>query len=126
MNLRNLVEEINYIDLINLDEMVDEVEGISYNSKNTKPNDLFICLSGEHVDGHEYAEEAMANGAIACVVERRLSSDIPQILVESTTESMARLANALYDRPTNKINVIGVTGTNGKTQYYDTLVYITL
>ena len=106
MNLRNLVEEINYIDLINLDEMVDEVEGISYNSKNTKPNDLFICLSGEHVDGHEYAEEAMANGAIACVVERRLSSDIPQILVESTTESMARLANALYDRPTSKINVI--------------------
>jgi len=115
MNLRNLVEEINYIDLINLDEMVDEVEGISYNSKNTKPNDLFICLSGEHVDGHEYAKEAMANGAIACVVERRLSSDIPQILVESTTESMARLANALYDRPTSKINVIGVTGTNGKT-----------
>jgi len=115
MKLGNLIRNIDFIESINIDNYDEEIEGISYNSKKAKPNDLFICLTGEHVDGHEFAEEALANGAIACVVERRLSIDAPQIVVESTEEAIAKIADLFYASPSQKLNIIGVTGTNGKT-----------
>lgn len=115
MRLRNLIDCIDYIELVNLEDLSDEVEGISYNSKKTKPNDIFICLTGEHVDGHEYAEEALENGAIACVVERRLSINAPQIVVSSTEEMIAKISSIFYIEPSTKLNIVGVTGTNGKT-----------
>ena len=115
MRLRTLTDNINYIELVNIENFYDEIEGISYNSKKTKHNDIFVCLTGEHVDGHEYAEEAVTNGACLCVVERRLNLDIPQIVVEDTTESIAQISDLFYSSPSTKLNVIGVTGTNGKT-----------
>ena len=115
MKLRNLLDEIDFIETVNLDDLDEEVEGISYNSKKTSHKDLFICLTGEHVDGHEYAEEALSNGALACVVERRLSSDAPQIVVNSTSETIAKISDIFYAQPSSKLNIIGVTGTNGKT-----------
>ena len=115
MRLRTLIDNINYVELVNMDNMSDEIMGISYNSKKTAPNDLFICLTGEHVDGHEYAEEAFDNGAIAFVVERRLNLDAPQIVVENTSEIIAQISDFFFGSPSQKLNVIGVTGTNGKT-----------
>lgn len=115
MRLQNLIDEIEYIELVNFEDTYEEFMGISYNSKKVQPKDLFVCLTGEHVDGHEYAEEAVACGAIACVVERRLSVDVPQIVVRSTQEMLAKISSVFYDDPSHKINVIGVTGTNGKT-----------
>lgn len=119
MRLRNLLDEIDYIELVNFDkEDFDEdieIDGISYNSKRVNPHDLFVCLTGEHVDGHEYADEALLNGAVVCVVEKRLYIDAPQIVVNSTQDVLARISSSFYGNPTNKLNVIGVTGTNGKT-----------
>ena len=115
MKLRTLVDNINYLNLINLDDFSEEITGISYNSKKTNPNNLFICLVGEHVDGHEFAEEAAANGACAFVVERQLNLDVPQIIVSDTSESIAQIADLFYSSPSKKLNLIGVTGTNGKT-----------
>lgn len=115
MKLRNLIDSLDYIELVNCDDTSVEIEGISYNSKQTQANNIFICLSGEHVDGHEYAEEAVDNGAVACVVERRLNLDIPQIVVASTEDILAKISSEFYGNPSRKINVIGVTGTNGKT-----------
>lgn len=115
MRLRTLIDNLNYISLVNIDGFVTEIEGISYNSKKTQQNDLFICLTGEHVDGHEYAEEAVANGACICVVERQLNLDIPQVIVTDTSEAIAQIADLFYSSPSQKLNVIGVTGTNGKT-----------
>ncbi len=115
MRVRDFINSIDYIELVNMDDVRDDIEGISYNSKKAKPGDVFICLTGEHVDGHEYAEEAYSNGAIICVVERRLSSDIPQIVVSSTEESIAKISDVFYSSPSQKLNIIGVTGTNGKT-----------
>ena len=111
MRLRTLIDNINYVELVNMDNMSDEIMGISYNSKKTAPNDLFICLTGEHVDGHEYAEEAFDNGAIAFVVERRLNLDAPQIVVENTSEIIAQISDFFFGSPSQKLNVIGVTGT---------------
>ena len=115
MKLRNLIESINYIELVNCEDTSIEIDGVSYNSKQTRTNNIFICLPGEHVDGHEYAEEAVDNGAVACVVERRLNLDIPQIVVSSTEDILAKISAEFYGNPSSKINVIGVTGTNGKT-----------
>ena len=115
MRIRNLLDCIDYIELVNFDNFSDDINGISYNSKKTLPNDIFICLTGEHVDGHEFAEEAIENGAIACVVERILNLDVPQILVEHTAEAIAQISDSFYSSPSKKLNLIGVTGTNGKT-----------
>ena len=115
MILENLINSIDYIELVNLDDLTGDVLGISYNSKLTKKYDIFVCLTGEHVDGHEYAQEAMRNGAKVCVVERRLADDIPQIVVSSTAEMIAKISNVFYSEPSKKLNMIGVTGTNGKT-----------
>lgn len=115
MRLRTLVDEINYIELVNMEDMSVDIKGISYNSKKTQPDDVFVCLTGEHVDGHEFAEEAVANGACVCVVERILNLDVPQIVVSDTTELIAQISDLFYASPSQKINVIGVTGTNGKT-----------
>ena len=115
MKLRNVIETIDYIELVNCDDTSIEFDGISYNSRNTNPNDIFVCLMGEHVDGHEYAEEAIDNGAIACIVERRLNLDVPQIVVPSTEEMLAKISSEYYGNPSRKVNIIGVTGTNGKT-----------
>lgn len=115
MRLGNLIKEIDFIELVNVEDFDEEIENIQYNSKRVKSGDLFICLTGEHVDGHEYAEEALANGAVACVVERRLSIDAPQIVVSSTEEMIAKISSEFYANPSRKLNMIGVTGTNGKT-----------
>ena len=115
MRLSTLIDNLNYTQLVNMENFDGEIQGISYNSKKTKPHDLFICLSGEHVDGHEYAEEAVDNGATICVVERILNLDIPQIVVNDSTEAIAQISDLFYSSPSKKMNIIGVTGTNGKT-----------
>lgn len=115
MQLRTLLDNIQYNEVVNFDDELIEFDGISYNSKKTQLGDLFICLTGEHVDGHEYAQEAVEGGAVACVVERRLVIDVPQIVVDNTEEAIARISSVFYENPSSKINIIGVTGTNGKT-----------
>ena len=67
MKLDELIEHLDYKDLINFRNV--EISGISYNSKTTKKGDIFICLTGEYTDGHEYAKDALANGAAALLVE---------------------------------------------------------
>lgn len=115
MRLGNLIKELDVIEIVNITDFDEEIEGIAYNSKKVQPNDIFVCLTGEHVDGHEFADEAITSGAIACVVERRLSTDAPQIVVNSTDEIIAKISNLFYAEPSTKLNIIGVTGTNGKT-----------
>lgn len=115
MILGNLIDTIDYIELVNCEDTLTEIDGISFNSKQTQQNYIFVCLTGEHVDGHEYAEEAIRNGAVVCVAERRLNLDIPQIIVENSQETLAKISAEFYGKASSKVNVIGVTGTNGKT-----------
>lgn len=92
-----------------------EITGLSYNSAHTKSGDIFICIRGELSDGHNYAEDAVKKGAKALFCERELDIDVPQIIVSDTKRSMAYIACAFYMEPSEKLNLIGVTGTNGKT-----------
>lgn len=92
-----------------------DITGLSYNSLTTKENDIFICIRGEAVDGHKYAKSAVEKGAKALFCEEELDIDVPQIIVDDTKRSMANIAAAFYKEPSKSINLIGVTGTNGKT-----------
>ena len=92
-----------------------EITGLSYNSKTTDSGNIFICLVGENTDGHNYVKSAEENGAVALVVEHKVDSNLPQIIVKSTRKQIADIADAFYGSPTKSINLIGVTGTNGKT-----------
>lgn len=114
MKLDELIEYLKYDDLINFKNV--EISGISYNSKTTKKGDIFVCLVGEHTDGHEYAKMAIENGAAALLVERKVENvDIPQVQVDSTRHKIADIADRFYSRPSKGLNLIGITGTNGKT-----------
>lgn len=92
-----------------------EITGLSYNSKTTDTGNIFICLVGENTDGHNYVKSAEENGAVALVVEHKVDSSLPQIIVKSTRKQIADIADAFYGSPSKSINLIGITGTNGKT-----------
>ena len=115
MKLDELIEHLGYKDLINFKNV--EISGISYNSKTTKKGDIFVCLTGEYTDGHEYAQNAVENGAAALFVEHKVEADkkIPQVVVSSTRHQIADIADRFYSSPSRGINLIGITGTNGKT-----------
>ncbi len=114
MKLDELIEYLDYKDLINFKNI--DITGISYNSKTTKKGDIFVCLVGEHTDGHEFAKSAIENGAAALLVERKVEgTKIPQVVVSSTRHKIADIADRFYSSPSKGINLIGITGTNGKT-----------
>jgi UDP-N-acetylmuramoyl-L-alanyl-D-glutamate--2,6-diaminopimelate ligase len=91
------------------------VSSLETDSRQVKPGALFICLPGHTVDGHDFAAEAVERGAVAIVAERRLDVGVPQLIVPESRLAMAVLADAFYDHPSDKMKLIGVTGTNGKT-----------
>ncbi|MCR5260243.1 MAG: UDP-N-acetylmuramoyl-L-alanyl-D-glutamate--2,6-diaminopimelate ligase [Candidatus Gastranaerophilales bacterium] len=113
MKLSKLISELTREERINFQDV--EVTGISYNSKTTKKGDIFVCLVGENSDGHNFAKMAEENGAVALMTEKILDTKLPQIKVQSTRHQIADIAAAFYEYPSKNINMIGVTGTNGKT-----------
>lgn len=114
MKLDELIEYLDYKDLINFKNI--DITGISYNSKTTKKGDIFVCLVGEHTDGHEFAQMAIENGANALLVEKKVEgTKIPQVVVSSTRRKIADIADRFYSSPSKGINLVGITGTNGKT-----------
>ena len=92
-----------------------EIGGISADSKHVMRGDLFVCFGGEENDGHEFAAEAVAAGAVALAAERKLPIDVPQMIVEDGRKAMGLLAAAFYGHPEKKLKIVGITGTNGKT-----------
>jgi UDP-N-acetylmuramoyl-L-alanyl-D-glutamate--2,6-diaminopimelate ligase len=92
-----------------------DITSIEHDHRKVKEGSLFICVKGYTVDGHQFAEEAVRKGAKAVLAEQTLPVDVPVIVVQDTIRAMAVLADAFYDHPTQKIQLIGITGTNGKT-----------
>ncbi|HEY2652296.1 MAG TPA: Mur ligase domain-containing protein, partial [Solirubrobacteraceae bacterium] len=92
-----------------------EITGLAYDTRAVTAGTLFFCVPGFTRDGHEFAPEAIARGAVALVVERPLNLGVPEIRVPSVRAAMAPAAAAFYGDPTKTLQTIGVTGTNGKT-----------
>lgn len=92
-----------------------EIRSIEMDTRSMQPDSLFICLQGFTVDGHDFAEQAVKQGAVALLVDRPITINVPTILVPDTKRAMAILADIFYGQPTKQLHLIGVTGTNGKT-----------
>jgi UDP-N-acetylmuramoyl-L-alanyl-D-glutamate--2,6-diaminopimelate ligase len=92
-----------------------DVTGVAYDTRQVAPGTLFFCVPGFTRDGHDFAPEAIARGAVALVVQRPLALDVPEVLVPDVRASMAPAAAAFYGDPTSQLLTTGVTGTNGKT-----------
>ncbi len=111
-----------------LSEIIDEIEvqalsgdtqvlvkGIAMDSRHVQSGDLYACVPGFKVDGHDYASAAIASGAVALVVERFLPLNVPQVKVANVRQVMGSIAAMIYGHPSQQLELVGVTGTNGKT-----------
>lgn len=116
MRLKTIVDKLDTANLIG--EADQEINSLAYDSRRVKSGGLFFAISGFKHDGHKYIDNARGAGASAVVVERRVvdSGDkITQIVVPNSRRALAVAANVFYDYPSSKFDLIGVTGTNGKT-----------
>ncbi len=92
-----------------------EIRDLAYDARAVEPGSLFFCVPGGRADGHEFAPQAVEAGAAALVVERPLEVTVPQLVVDSARNAMPVAADEFFGRPTERLQVAGVTGTNGKT-----------
>lgn len=114
VKLTKLLQAIEVKQAFNDKEL--DITGVAYHSGKTTAGQLFVCIRGYKTDGHKYLPQAVANGAAAAVVEEfQEGIDIPQYLVENARIALARLGDAFYGHPSEKMKVIGITATNGKT-----------
>lgn len=93
-----------------------QIAGLSIDSRAVKPGDLFVAMQGSVMDGHDYIQNAIENGAVAIVGERKLNGfKVPYIRLENPRQALTWLSAAFYNWPARKLAVMGVTGTDGKT-----------
>jgi len=92
-----------------------EISALAYSSNSVTPGTLFFCVPGFTSDGHDFAPEAVKRGAAALVTERKLDLGVPELVVEDVRAAMGPAAARFYGDPTAQLEVIGITGTNGKT-----------
>ncbi len=90
------------------------ITSVTQDSRTVKPGSLFCAIRGA-TDGHEYLPEAIAQGAVAVLVDHPTNADVPEIVVSDTREATGHVASAFWGNPSDGLDLIGVTGTNGKT-----------
>ncbi len=119
MKLSLIIEELQkhscLIETINFREL--EIKKAEYNSKKIIGDEIFVCIKGFVTDGHLYLDDAKKNGAVAFIVseDANVKTTLPALRVKDTREALALVSDLIFGHPTQKLNIIGVTGTNGKT-----------
>lgn len=91
------------------------IHDVTHDSRVVGPGSLFACVPGERFDGHDFASAAIDRGAVALLVERSLDLPVPMLRVRSVREALGPAAAAVHGDPSMDLQVIGITGTNGKT-----------
>ena len=99
---------------VDLDRKYD---GIEYDSRKVKENYIFVALEGANVDGHDYIDSAVKNGATCIIVSRKveMKHKVSYVLIDEIRHKLGYIASNFYEWPQRKLKIIGVTGTNGKT-----------
>src|SRR5690348_6658156 len=118
MALERLAAAVGAVDVANrgaADLGGVDVTDLAYDARAVDPGSVFFCVPGARVDGHEFAADAVGAGAGALVVERVLPLPVPQLVVADARAALAPAAHVFFGRPTDELEVVGVTGTNGKT-----------
>ena len=111
-----LIEKIKTINVVG--DIAKEIKGIDSDSRNIKPEYMFIAVKGTTVDGHKFIDKAIELGATAIVCEdmpETAKEGITYITVKDSQLALGQIASAWYDYPSSKLTLVGVTGTNGKT-----------
>lgn len=97
----------------------EAVSGLAYSSSSVKPGDAFFCIVGTNVDGHTFAQDAIDKGASVLVTERPLyladATDVTTVVTSDSRAAMAHAAATFYGNPSHAMELVGITGTNGKT-----------
>ena len=113
MRLNELIEEIAVSSVVG--DPTVEVTGVQYDSRSVEPGSVFVAIRGARADGNSFVNEALARGAVAIVSENPPGPSPAWIQVPSDRRALAACAAAFYRRPTSRLSLIGITGTNGKT-----------
>ena len=113
MNLDGLAAALEPVEVLGSREI--EVRDLAYDARAVSPGTLFFCVPGTRADGHDFAADAVAGGAVALVVERELDLAVPQIVVADARSAMAAAADIFFGEPSVELEIAGVTGTSGKT-----------
>src|SRR4051812_7295196 len=113
MNLERLVAVLDPVEVLAKGPV--EVRELAYDARAASPGTLFFCVPGQRADGHDFAAQAISNGAVALVVERALAAEVPQVVVRDARTAMAIAADEFFEHPTHELEIAGVTGTSGKT-----------
>jgi UDP-N-acetylmuramoyl-L-alanyl-D-glutamate--2,6-diaminopimelate ligase len=92
-----------------------EIRELAYDARAVPRDSLFFCIPGAAADGHDFAADAVRAGAAAVVVERPVPVNVPQLVVPKVRDAMPRAAVTFFGDPTSELDVLAVTGTNGKT-----------
>src|ERR1700754_4998553 len=92
-----------------------DVSALHYDARAVTPGAVFFCVRGFTADGHRYAPDALANGAVALVVDHPLNLGLPEVMVPDVRAAMAPAAARFNGDPTGDLAMVGITGTNGKT-----------
>ena len=114
MQLSKLIENLSIIKFTGSLDI--EISDIVYDSRKVTKNSVFVCLKGHNYDGHEYILDAIKNGASAVVSEKYIGiNDATLIVVENSRKFLAGISANFFEHPAKKMNIIGLTGTKGKT-----------
>ena len=114
MLLKELLKNLDYKVIQGDDNII--IDSVRYDNRKVSDGDLFVCIKGFKVDGHSFVKDAKAKGASAIIVSDDVEIDgITVIKVEDTRKALAVVASNFFGNPTDKLKVLGVTGTNGKT-----------
>lgn len=116
MKLTELLNNVKTKEIIGSSEVM--ISSVQFDSRKVEKNALFVAQTGTQVDGHEFIASAINSGAIAIVCERKpeeINSEITYVVVENSAIVLGKIASNLYGNPTEKLKLIGITGTNGKT-----------
>src|SRR3990170_6258978 len=112
MKLKELINSFDHAGDITEDI---EITGISCNSKEVEAGNLFVAIKGAKADAGVFAKNAVEKGAACVVTEKKLDIAVSQIIVRDSRSALARLSDRFFGKPSKKLKMVAVTGTNGKT-----------
>ncbi len=116
MKLEGLIKNVDYTVLQG--DLNKNIRWLSQDSREIIDNSIFVAIDGYELDGHDYIQTAIDKGATAIIVSHYVQvskSDVTVLQVDDTREALASISTRFFNTPTNQFNLIGVTGTNGKT-----------
>jgi len=112
MRLSEVVQGCDVVEVVGEDV---EIKGLSCDTTLRSEGALFVCVRGANVDSHELWAQAISAGAAALMTEKRLEAPVPQVVVRDTRAAMSIAAANFYGNPAQKLKIVSVVGTNGKT-----------